>query len=718
MRKEPSPPKPGKIMKQPVIGTKINNEAIDSLIDALEAVADEEAAFYVGYPVAATIDASVKIPALLIFPQYGLICFDVRPTAKTNELPELKNSQRGIVLPLKSKLLQHTELAGDDDLAFKVNAITFSNNADDDKTLIENKIVGPKYLESALQSCSPFPPQLLKQINAAIERVANIRPKAKRAIAVTPKSKGSILKIIENEIANLDSWQKAAAIETPDGPQRIRGLAGSGKTIVLALKAAYLHGEHPEWKICVTYHTRSLTQQFSSLIKRFYFDDYRDEPNDSNLQIMHSFGSMGQRGVYAEICLAYGIPPKDFGYAKRTYGFNNAFRGICTELLTVVEQAPKPLFDAILIDEAQDLPKEFLRLAYLCTRKHRVVWAYDDLQNLGDYQMLSLKETFGTNEYGDALVRLENESKKPRQDIILPKCYRNTPWTLVTAHALGSGTYRDPSMVQHPDDPQLWSDIGYSVQGGELELGKPVVLQRSSDASPDFFYELMDAEDCVQFHRFSSDRDQFLAVAQMIKEDVTAGELYAHDIVVVFPNAIDAEKRAMYLRQFLADQGIDSHIVGVTSSKDSFHAEGKVALTGPYRAKGNEAPMVYLVDADWCASGFELIKKRNILFTAITRSRGWVRVLGLNQGMDLLMQEFQTLKQKNYKLDFKIPTLEELRQMRTLYRDLTSDDRKKADDFKKAFEKLNASGLEMQAILQTLPKDTIEQMLRALKEAE
>nr|WP_275590886.1 ATP-binding domain-containing protein [Pseudomonas sp. DP-17] len=174
----------------------------------------------------------------------------------------------------------------------------------------------------------------------------------------------------------------------------------------------------------------------------------------------------------------------------------------------------------------------------------------------------------------------------------------------------------------------------------------------------------------------------------------------------------------MYLRQFLADQGIDSHIVGVTSSKDSFHAEGKVALTGPYRAKGNEAPMVYLVDADWCASGFELIKKRNILFTAITRSRGWVRVLGLNQGMDLLMQEFQKLKSKSYKLDFKIPTLEELRQMRTLYRDLTSDDRKKADDFKKAFDKLNASGLEMQAILQTLPKDTIEQMLRALKDAE
>jgi Resolvase, N terminal domain len=42
------------------------------------------------------------------------------------------------------------------------------------------------------------------------------------------------MKIIEREIANLDRWQKRAAIETPKGPQRIRGLACSGKTIVLA----------------------------------------------------------------------------------------------------------------------------------------------------------------------------------------------------------------------------------------------------------------------------------------------------------------------------------------------------------------------------------------------------------------------------------------------------------------------------------------------------
>lgn len=69
-----------------------------------------------------------------------------------------------------------------------------------------------------------------------------------------------------------------AALEIVDGPQRIRGLAGSGKTIVLALKAAYLHSQFPEWDIVVTYYTRALWQQYRDLITKFVFEFSRDEP--------------------------------------------------------------------------------------------------------------------------------------------------------------------------------------------------------------------------------------------------------------------------------------------------------------------------------------------------------------------------------------------------------------------------------------------------------
>ncbi|MGG3942601.1 hypothetical protein ABEV54_14320 [Peribacillus psychrosaccharolyticus] len=81
----------------------------------------------------------------------------------------------------------------------------------------------------------------LKALNASFQRVSTIKPAKKRASVTKQDSKGAVLKSIEKEIANLDRWQMGAAIESPEGPQRIRGLAGSGKTVILALKAAYLH---------------------------------------------------------------------------------------------------------------------------------------------------------------------------------------------------------------------------------------------------------------------------------------------------------------------------------------------------------------------------------------------------------------------------------------------------------------------------------------------
>lgn len=69
----------------------------------------------------------------------------------------------------------------------------------------------------------------------------------------------------------------SAALEISDNVQRIRGLAGSGKTIVLALKAAYLHVSNPEFKIAITFNIRSLKQQFEELITKFVYEQYAPE---------------------------------------------------------------------------------------------------------------------------------------------------------------------------------------------------------------------------------------------------------------------------------------------------------------------------------------------------------------------------------------------------------------------------------------------------------
>ena len=96
-------------------------------------------------------------------------------------------------------------------------------------------------------------------------------------------------------------------------------LAGSGKTIVLALKAAYLHAQHPEWRIAVTFNTRSLKGQFRRLINNFFLEQTGEEPDWDNLRIVSAWGAPGsldRDGIYFEYCKTNGIQYYDFNNAE------------------------------------------------------------------------------------------------------------------------------------------------------------------------------------------------------------------------------------------------------------------------------------------------------------------------------------------------------------------------------------------------------------------
>ena len=277
----------------------------------------------------------------------------------------------------------------------------------------------------------------------------------------------------------------------PDGPQRIRGLAGSGKTIVLALKAAFLHAKNPSARIVVTFQTRSLYQQFKRLLTQFCFEFSKTEPDWEKLTILHAWGSQYSPGIYSEIARALQRSVRDFASAKSQFGVGKAFYGICDELLSAAkERSDIPdLFDVVLIDEAQDLPRPFFELIFLVTKRpKRIVYAYDELQNLSDYAMVSAEDLFGRKANGHPNVRLRNEPGKPKRDIILPVCYRNSPWSLTVAHALGFGTAREAGLIQMFDDPSLWTEIGYeSVENNVLAQGQEVSLRRSNKATPGIF---------------------------------------------------------------------------------------------------------------------------------------------------------------------------------------------------------------------------------------
>ncbi|WP_438405636.1 ATP-binding domain-containing protein, partial [Aeromonas hydrophila] len=141
----------------------------------------------------------------------------------------------------------------------------------------------------------------------------------------------------------------------------------------------------------------------------------------------------------------------------------------------------------------------------------------------------------------------------------------------------------------------------------------------------------------------------------------------------IYPVPYTLTKSSSYLTYELRKLNINSHVVGKDVSRDMVFKDDSVAITHIYRAKGNEAAMVYVMNANFYHGGFELGKKRNSLFTAITRTKAWVRICGVGDGMDILINEHAQLEAENYTLSFKYPNARAIDSMENAYGDRTDE---------------------------------------------
>ncbi|TDS68369.1 superfamily I DNA and RNA helicase [Pantoea sp. PNA 14-12] len=652
-----------------VFGKKSNPVAVDELVQCLSKM-EAEGTLYIGYPMFESGNEAVLTDAMLISREHGVVIFDLK-NFNESDIETILNYQDELYRGVFQKFLSQKELLNRRELAFKINVISIRSNDESDDSF--------STIDSLIDKISTFNEislPIFKQINATIQKTDVLKPAKKRSNVTREDSYGGVMKKIEKEIANLDAWQKKAAIESPDKPQRIRGLAGSGKTIILAMKAAYLHAFEENKRIVVTFHSRTLYQQFKRLIEKFYFDHKKDEPDYSFLTIQHSWGGVEQ-GVYSEICKHIGYASMSWSAAETKYGRDDAFKGICKELLDFIgDKKLEPIYDYVLIDEAQDFPEEFFKLIYMLTKEPtRVVWAYDELQNLGEYKMLPPEKLFGTDQNSIPLVTLQNAKDKPQQDVLLPICYRNPPWTLTLALSFGLGIYRQDGLVKMFREPSFWNNIGFETVGGSLSLGSGVTLQRARDRTPDFFYDLIDPDNAIIVNKYNSNEEQAKWVANQIKENLESQELDSSDILVIYPVPYTMPKQSAHLIYELRKLNINCHIVGKDTSRDVIFKENSIAITHIHRAKGNEAAMVYVMNSQFYQGGFELGKKRNSLFTAITRTKAWLRVCGVGEGMDVLINEYNKVLENNFRLSFEYPQADKMDAMDNTYGDKSEEQR-------------------------------------------
>ena len=170
----------------------------------------------------------------------------------------------------------------------------------------------------------------------------------------------------ESVIRVMDREQERVAEHLGDGYRLLRGVAGSGKTLVIAHRARHLHRHWPKWRILVLCYNRVLAEALKTMVD-----------SDERLEVINI-----DRLAYRLAPPSRASKPPDFF-------------AIAREAVVKASSLPdSERFDAVLVDEAQDFDHVRLNLAYAMLKSDRLkpsmvepdrdnfVMAFDVAQNV------------------------------------------------------------------------------------------------------------------------------------------------------------------------------------------------------------------------------------------------------------------------------------------------------------------------------------------------
>ncbi|MEM5661492.1 ATP-binding domain-containing protein [Bacillus cereus] len=93
-------------------------------------------------------------------------------------------------------------------------------------------------------------------------------------------------------------------------------------------------------------------------------------------------------------------------------------------------------------------------------------------------------------------------------------------------------------------------------------------------------------------------------------------------------------------------------------NRDKFWEDDAITISQIHRAKGNEAHVIYVVGFDLIASKEDNIQLRNQLFVALTRTRGWATLTGIQSTSPMYDEMRRVIESGNtFKFTFKRPPI-------------------------------------------------------------
>lgn len=149
-----------------------------------------------------------------------------------------------------------------------------------------------------------------------------------------------------HNIQTMDLHQEKLAKQIGDKHRLLRGVAGSGKTLVLTTRAKLLHKKHPDWKILILCYNISLARMIEEMVL-----GKLNEPEDL------------LEGNHEKVRQL----PDNIRVSHFHHFFSKDLKTNEKQLPSLLEKLEKkeailPQYDAILIDEGQDFAPEWLKL--------------------------------------------------------------------------------------------------------------------------------------------------------------------------------------------------------------------------------------------------------------------------------------------------------------------------------------------------------------------
>jgi superfamily I DNA and RNA helicase len=416
-------------------------------------------------------------------------------------------------------------------------------------------------------------------------------------------------------------------------PRLVRGVAGSGKSVVLAnIVARYMHRRmdsleipmfpQQEISIAVTCFNRALVDFLKQKIRLAYREQTMSDNIPSSVMLVRNFHSL----MYA-LNHHRGWPLEDVDMDILYNDGPEKWAGIYRDQIKQFsEQSPEQYhaccFDAIFVDEGQDLgPIEYQLILDLVrpneiTGEKPIMIFYDDAQNI-----------YGRSRpiWKDLNINVVGERSN-----VMRECFRNTRQIVELAFNVLLGS-------QAPTDVRVqtrtYADISYLKERGVIE-----------EAGDHIRVGFAEREGRLPEIMSFSDQDKEIAwltseIVRLIKEENVRPE----DILVLF-------RSKYYFNYTLLEEKIIAHLpdlefihpFGGSSDRDRYIFQpDKLTISTVNGAKGYDAPIVFIVGTDLFGDDK---KGRAVFYVAATRAKLLLYISGTN-GYHSLLTEAEAVSQ-------------------------------------------------------------------------